>query len=472
MDFSVEDGKLKRSGVRKCPKKLMDTQKTWNKILDYIKQQVSATNFKTWFSQASVGEITDSQITLIVPSAFIQGQLIKRYEPLLHQAIEQVLNKDLQLIFSIDSSKSIKKTKKEFEPQEEEDFFTLSSTSTSSQPISPLNPKYTLKNFVVGLTNNLAFAAAQAVAQHPGTSYNPLFIYGQSGVGKTHLMQGIGNALLAKNPQTKIVYVSSERFMNDFVDSIRNKKTGDFRQKYRSCEILLIDDIQFISGKDSTQEEFFHTFNELHSKNAQLVFTSDRSPNDIQKLEPRLQSRFQGGLMVDIQLPDFDTRMAIIKAKLHEQGETLSEELIAQIAENTATNTRELEGKLIQILQMAKLNNQAPTPELVQRFLGKPIQAQSKTLDSKKLLQKINEFFNTKLSDLTGPRRQKELVLPRQIAMFLMYEECKIPMEKIGQILGGRDHTTVLHGIEKIKTSIQRDREVQRLIIELKQQLL
>lgn len=443
----------------------MDTKKTWKNILDIIKDEISAVNFRTWFSQASLTSLENNALTLSVPSAFIKGQLIARYESLIKTAATKVLGSEPQIKYHIDPSKAAKK------PTQETGENIFDYNSAPIQPHqTPLNPKHTIENFVVGFTNNLAYAAAQAVIQNPGTSYNPLFIYGPSGVGKTHIMQAIGNALISKNPYLKLIYVSSERFMNDFINSIQNKKTGDFRQKYRSCQILLVDDIQFISGKDSTQEEFFHTFNELQSKNSQIVLTSDRTPNEIIKLEERLKSRFQGGLMVDIQLPDFDTRMAILRAKLNERGDRLPEELLVMIAENTASNTRELEGKLIQVIQMAKSTNQEPTPESVQKLLGKSAQPSAAT-DHKKILSTINQYFSVKTSDLAGPRRQKELVLPRQIAMYLMYEDCKLPMEKIGQILGGRDHTTVLHGVEKIKAAINRDREVQRLVVEIKQQI-
>ena len=448
----------------------MDGQKVWNKILEQIKEQISAANFRTWFSQTQLKQLSGSKLTLAVPSAFVKGQLISRYDELIKTAGEGIVGQKLEINYLIDPS--LASSKPSLELNQEEDIFQLSSSGSPTQSnMSLLSPRNNLANFVVGLTNNLAYAAAQAVVQNPGVSYNPLFIYGPSGVGKTHLMQGIGNALLVKNPYLKVIYASSERFMNDFVDSIQTKKTGDFRQKYRSCQVLLIDDIQFISGKDSTQEEFFHTFNELHSRSSQLVFTSDRPPNEIQRLEARLQSRFQGGLMVDIQLPDFDTRMAILKAKLQEREASLPEEALKLIAENTASNTRELEGKLIQILQMIKLNNQEATPEVIRNFLGKPQTTANVVLDHKKVLGGINQYFNLKMAQLTGPRRQKELVLPRQIAMYLMYEECKLPLERIGQILGGRDHTTIMHGVDKIKNAVARDREIQRLVIEIKQQL-
>ncbi|MBI2596417.1 chromosomal replication initiator protein DnaA [Candidatus Daviesbacteria bacterium] len=443
----------------------MDNNKEWGKILKIIKGQINIQNFSTWFSQTSLHQINDERLIISVPSAFIKGELIRRYDNLISSTTKQVTGKHLSVEYLINSSKFTKKI-----PIKEEGIFPLGNIKTANIQ-NPLNPKFTLENFMVGFTNNLAFAAAQAVVQNPGVSYNPLFIYGQSGVGKTHLMLGIGNALLSKKPYYKVVYAPSEKFMNDFVDSIQTKKTGDFRQKYRSCDILLIDDIQFISGKDSTQQEFFHLFNELQNKNSQLVFTSDRPPNEIVKLEPRLQSRFQGGLMVDIQLPDFDTRVAILKAKIKERGEFLDEEYIKIIAETVESNTRELEGKLIQIIQLIKTTGNKPELDYIKKLMGKP-HTNTQFLDHKKVLAEINQYFNIRMADLTGPRRQKELVIPRQIAMFLMYEECNLPMERIGQILGGRDHTTILHGIEKIRQLSQRDRELQRLVLEVRQGLI
>lgn len=446
----------------------MDQESTWRKILEKIKEEISAPNFKAWFSQTSLSSIDNSTITISVPSAFIKGQLIARYESLIKSKAGDVLEKEVVLEYLIDPSKFLKKPKG---VEGEEDIFHIPSTPTTHPHNILLNPKYTLESFVVGLTNNLAYAASLAVVQNPGTSYNPLFIYGPSGVGKTHITQGIGNALLKKNPYLKLIYVSSERFMNDLVDSIQNRRTGDFRQRYRNCDILLVDDIQFISGKDSTQEEFFHTFNELHSKNAQVVLTSDRTPNEIQKLESRLASRFQGGLMVDIQLPDFDTRVAIIRAKLSEKGESLPEDSIKVIAEATESNTREIEGKLTQVISTLKHTGKEASPDTVRQIIGRSHIPVAQNLDYKKVMSGVNQYFNIKMTELTGPRRQKELVLPRQIAMFIMYEECKLPMERIGQLLGGRDHTTVLHGIEKIREVASRDREIQRMLIEIKQQL-
>lgn len=443
----------------------MDEEKQWKKVLELIKAQIDHNNFKTWFGQTQLSSIDNQSIKLFVPSAFHKGEIPKRYESLILGYAQQILGHPVKLQLTIDSSKFAKTDQAE-EPAELE----LNQAISASPLSSPLNPKYTLENFVVGLTNNLAYAAAQAVVANPGISYNPLFIYGPSGVGKTHLMQAIGNALLRQNPQFKLVFAPSERFMNDFVDSIQNKTNAKFRAKYRNCHVFLIDDIQFISGKESTQEEFFHTFNELQARNTQVILTSDRPPNEIQKLEPRLQSRFQGGLMVDIQMPDFETRVAILRAKLAQSGDTLPEDCLNLIAETVRSNTRELEGKLIQIVQTLKLKNLTAEIGEVKKILGTETQS-TNPLDHKRVLNQINLYFNIKMPDLLGPRRQKELVLPRQIAMFVLYEDCHLPHEKIGQILGGRDHTTILHGVDKIRLGLTRDTELQRLLSEVRGQL-
>ncbi len=445
-----------------CSLKSLVVDKQWAKVLDKIKNQVNTPNFRTWFAKSSINSLEKGELTINVPSAFIKDYLTKHYLELLQTAIDDVFREKLKVVLKVNPS---------CVPDLEESDWKLGSDQPVKAVNTTLNIKYTLENFVVGLSNNLAYAAAQAVVANPGISYNPLFVYGGTGVGKTHLMLGIGNSLLKKNPRLKIIYCSSERFTNDFIQSIQTKKTGEFRSKYRDCDLLLIDDIQFIAGRDSTQEEFYHTFNELQAKNTQIVLTSDRPPNEMQKLESRLASRFQGGLMVDIQDPDFDTRVAILKAKCQERGEVIEEEILTAIAENMSTNARELEGKLIQILQAAKLTGKALSTESVRAALGKP-QLTPQKIDQKRVFSEINRYFNTKMSDLTGPRRKKDLVLPRQLAMYLLYEECKIPYERVGDLLGGRDHTTILHGVEKIRAAVNRDREIQRIMIELKQLLV
>lgn len=440
----------------------MDTQRIWTKTLEEMKPLVGPANLRVYFSQIDIAKLENGKVTLVVPSAFIEGQLKTRYFNTINEALERVVGEKLELIFKIDSTRLEKKIS-----PTEDDFFTVAPTPINTG----LNPRFTLENFVVGPSNNLAFAAAQAVVSNPGTSYNPLFIYGGTGVGKTHLMVAIGNALIKKNPQAKVIYCSSEKFMNDYVTAIKDNRMGDLRTRYRQASALIIDDAQFFSGREGTQEEFFHTFNELQAKNAQIILTSDKAPNEIVKLEDRLKSRFQGGLMVDIQSPDFDTRVAILRAKCLERGESLPDDSLKLIAGSFESNIRELEGKLIQILQAVKIQDQPPTPENISYYLNRPSIKTSIT-EPKKVLSIICQYFDLSLKDLTGPKRQKGLVFPRHLSMYILSEEAHLTVEKIGQLLGGRDHTTVMHGRDRIKSLLIQDREVQRLMIEVKNKLI
>ena len=438
----------------------MDNLRLQHKFLEIIKSQVSSANFRAWFTNTHIESLEENKIILAIPSAFVKETLNLRHLKLIEDVLFQITGKKLKVEFTIKNGQLPKPN-----GDGEEDIFQPIRTHTTSF----LNPKYTLENFVVGLSNNVAYAAAQAVIQNPGLSYNPLFLYGGTGVGKTHLMLAIGNTLLKSKPNLKIIYCPSETFMNDYVNAIQTHKMGDLRAKYRACDMLLVDDIQFFSGREGTQQEFFHTFNELQSKNSQMVLTSDNPPNEIAKLEDRLKSRFQGGLMVDIQPPDFDTRVAILKARCMEKGESLEEDALKLLASSLDSNIRELEGKLMQIMQSLKLKNLEATYENIIPFLNH--QPKKKGQNPKQLLSTISDFFNLNLKDLVGPRRHKELVLPRHVAMYLLSEEFDMTVESIGKLLGGRDHTTVMHGRDKIKKMITTDREVQRIMIEVKSRL-
>ncbi|MBI2600538.1 chromosomal replication initiator protein DnaA [Candidatus Daviesbacteria bacterium] len=437
----------------------MDNLKLWHRFLETIKPQVSSANLKAWFLKTSLKEVTEDKVILSTPNAFIKETLNQRHKPLIESTFEGMLNKKVVVEFVVKENLA--------KPEVTEEVF----FQPPAAPAFQLNPKYTLENFVVGPSNNVAFAAAQAVVQNPGISYNPLFLYGGTGVGKTHLMLGIGHALLKNKPRLKVIYCSSEKFMNDYVSAIQQHKMGELRNKYRSIDLLLIDDIQFFSGREGTQEEFFHTFNELQGKNAQMVLTSDRTPHEIVKLEDRLKSRFAGGLMLDIQPPDFDTRVAILRAKCAEKDEELPEEVLKQLASSLDVNIRELEGKLVQILQALHAQNLAPTIQNVSPFLQDSTQRITR-FDQKRVFTTICEYFDISQKDLTGPKRQKGLVLPRHLTMYLLCEELNITVERVGQMLGGRDHTTIMHGRDKIKTLLSRDKEIQRVIGEIKQRLI
>ncbi|MBI2338148.1 chromosomal replication initiator protein DnaA [Candidatus Daviesbacteria bacterium] len=439
----------------------MDNLRLWHKFLETIKSQVGPVNYKAWFLKASLKSCSDDKIVLSTPHAFVKETLSQKYLPIIETGFANLLGKSVAVEFIV------KEAEKQTE-EKEEDFF-----QPIQAAVSVLNPKYSLSNYVVGPSNNVAYAAAQAIVQNPGTSYNPLFIYGGTGVGKTHLMLGIGNAILDKKPHAKIIYSPSEKFMNDYVAAIQTRKMGDLRAKYRLADVLLVDDIQFFSGREGTQEEFFHTFNELIGKNSQIVLTSDRSPHEIPKLEDRLKSRFVGGLMIDIQQPDFDTRVAILRSKCLEHKANLPEETLKMLAASFETNIRELEGQLVGILQLLQVQNLPPTPENIGKHLQtKSIQQSNIKIEPKKVLETVCEYFNLNQKDLTGAKRQKELVLPRHITMFILSEQLNLTVEKIGQLLGKRDHTTVMHGRDKIKKLVNQDREVQRMFIEIKQKLM
>ncbi|MBU1000552.1 chromosomal replication initiator protein DnaA [Patescibacteria group bacterium] len=439
----------------------MDNLRLWQKFLNTIKPSISSANLRTFFSQTLLKSVDGNKVILATPSAFIKETLKQRHLPLIEDVFGKLLNKKVNIKFIIKEALVGDKS------QTDEDFF-----KPIQSPASILNPKYTLSNYVVGPSNNVAYAAAQAIVQNPGTSYNPLFIYGGTGVGKTHLMLGIGNAILDKETHAKVIYSSSEKFMNDYVEAIQTRKTGDLRTKYRSLDLLLVDDIQFFSGREGTQEEFFHTFNELIGKNSQIVLTSDRSPHEIAKLEDRLKSRFAGGLMIDIQAPDFDTRVAILRSKCLERKIVLPEETLKLLAASFDANIRELEGQLVGILQLLQAQNLPLTNENISKHLqNRGTIKQNIKVEPKKVLETVCQYFNLNQKDLIGARRQKELVLPRHLTMFILSEQFNLTVEKIGLLLGKRDHTTVMHGRDKIRKLANHDREVQKMLIEIKQKL-
>jgi chromosomal replication initiator protein len=335
-----------------------------------------------------------------------------------------------------------------------------------------LNVRYTFDTFIVGKGNELAHAAAQAVASRPGEAYNPLFVYGGVGLGKTHLLQAIGHAMLGTNRETKILYVSSEKFTNEFVSAIKSGRAKDFKDRYRTADLLLIDDIQFIGGKEQTQEEFFHTFNELHQHGKQVVLSSDRPPKAIPALEDRLRSRFEWGMIADISAPDLETRAAILQAKAQEKNFPLPTDLINLIAATVQSNIRELEGALNKIIAFHQLKNTEPTRETIKSILTSfESQSMRKSLTPKELINTVSDFFDVALSDILGKSREKRLSFPRQIIMFLLREELKMSYPAIGTELGGRDHTTAMHAHTKIQNEIENDLKLKQDIELIKQRL-
>jgi chromosomal replication initiator protein len=424
----------------------MTNQQLWQAILGNMEVTLTKANFTTWFKNTSIIEKSDTGIVVGVPNAFSKDWLQNKY----HQEILKAL-------------KAIAPEIKEVKYQIVSPTFVASATTPKEMARSTptvkkvdanqnLNPKYTFESFIVGSHNQLAHAASQAVSKKPGTTYNPLFIYGGVGLGKTHLMQAVGNELIKRNPDAKILYCTSERFTNDFVSALSQGKADQFKSLYRNVDLLLIDDIQFLAGKEGTQEEFFHTFNALHQNNKQVVMTSDRLPKEIPAIEERLVSRFEWGMIADIQTPDLETRLAILSTKCKEKNYNIEPEILQYIAETIQSNIRELEGALNRLMVYCQLNNTRPTVDQVKNILVSVITPPKKRgVSAKKIIEVVSDFYNVLPEDLLKQSRKKEYVNPRQIAMYIIRKELETSLPSIGEFFGGRDHTTVIHAIDKIE---------------------
>jgi chromosomal replication initiator protein len=436
----------------------MDKEQLWNAVLGELEVSLSRANFTTWFKNTSIISIDGGLVVVGVPNVFTKEWLEKKYNTdvlssLRHnapeiQTVEYKIGSIKNLEKELSEKENIKKVEEEVKHAEEEVEVKVAS--------GDLNPKYTFDNFVVGNSNKLAFAACQSIAEHLGTKYNPLFIYGGVGLGKTHLMQAVGHAIRQKAKDKKIVYVTSEKFTNDFISSISDKRTNAFKDKYRKADVLLVDDMQFLAGKEQTQEEFFHTFNALHQANKQIVLASDRPPKAIPTLEERLRSRFEWGLIVDIQPPDLETRIAILQRKAQARGFVVPLDVFDFIARNIQHNIRELEGALNRILAYCDLNNMQPTLDTTKNILNTLINNPRRhSFTARHVLEKVSDYYDISMSELTGLKRDREIVLPRQISMYLLREELHLSYPKIARELGKKDHTTAIHSCEKIEKELE-----------------
>lgn len=447
----------------------------WDEILNYIKveHEISDVSFHTWLLPLQIYSVEQpgNIVKIIVPDANFLGYIKKKYSFLLTIAIEEITSLKCDVDFIVKDQ-----IKESYSMNNQLINSNQNTVSPATLQNANLNPKYTFDTFVVGANNNLAHAASLAVAESPGEIYNPLFIYGGVGLGKTHLMHSIANFILKNNPQAKILYVTSEKFTNELIDAIRNKNnisTTEFREKYRNNDVLLIDDIQFIIGKESTQEEFFHTFNALHESKKQIIISSDKPPKEIETLEERLRSRFEWGLTVDIQSPDYETRMAILRKKEELEGYNIDNEVIKYIATNIKSNIRELEGALTKIVALSKLDhNKEINIALAEEALKDIISpGDAKEVTPEFIIQVVSDHFNLTPLDITSQRRNKEIVYPRQIVMYLCRSMTDTGLQNIGKALGGRDHTTILHGIEKITTDLAANPTLQNTIDILKKKI-
>lgn len=399
---------------------------------------------------------------LAVPNDFTKGILESRYKDLIVNALKLLTSKKYNIDFIVTTEEKIEKNHNNEK----------SNIVVNDEMSTMLNPKYTFDSFVIGNSNRFAHAASLAVAESPAKAYNPLFIYGGVGLGKTHLMHAIGHYILNNNPKSQVVYVSSEKFTNELINSIKDDKNVEFRNKYRNIDILLVDDIQFIAGKERTQEEFFHTFNALYEANKQIIISSDRPPKEIPTLEDRLRSRFEWGLIADIQAPDFETRMAILKKKADVEKLNIPNEVMVYIATKIKSNIRELEGALIRIVAFSSLTNKEISVDLASEALKDIISSKQTRQVTIDIIQEVvANYYNLKIEDLKSARRTRNIAFPRQIAMYLSRKLTDMSLPKIGEEFGGRDHTTVIHAYEKISNNLKKDESLQNAINELNKRI-
>ena len=439
-----------------------EIEELWNKILETIKEELSPQAYNSWFSQTKVVKFDETELIISAPGDFCKDWLEKHYAVFIKDILKRILNSDdnLKIEFRTadpkfsaparSTARPKKKTKKE------DTFFKNTSFL--------LNPKYTFDDFVVGNSNRFAHAACLAVAQSPAKAYNPLFIYGGVGLGKTHLIQAIGNYITQYNGKTRVLYISSEKFTNELINSIRDDRTVAFREKYRSVDVLLIDDIQFLAGKERTQEEFFHTFNTLYESNKQIVITSDRPPKDITTLEERLISRFEWGLITDIQPPDFETRIAILRKKGQLENLNVPDKVIEFIAEKIPSNIRQLEGALTKLTAYSTLTKKELSISSAQNILKDIIPLENKKISIDQIQKTVTGYYTIKVNSLVSKKRTKDIVLARQVAIYLSRELTDLSLNSIGEAFGRRDHTTIIHSYTKIKNKIEKDKSFKGII--------
>jgi chromosomal replication initiator protein len=474
----------------------MQAKQLWQAALEDLQRNLSRANFETWLRNTQVVEFEDDCATIGAPNTFAVEQLRNKFAVPIQQTLSVIAGRPIAVQFEViqgeqatRSRRSQRQRKQPAAPENEQSQngwtqpervtpvetppdLAARQLELTSKPEHGLNPKYVFENFVVGSSNQLAHAAAMAVADRPAETFNPLFLYGGVGLGKTHLLHAIGHRAWSRKTDLSIKYVSSEAFMNDLIHAIRQQKTEEFRNRYRTIDILMIDDIQFIAGKESTQEEFFHTFNALHQAGKQVIISSDRPPKSIPTLHDRLRSRFEGGLIADLQPPDVEMREAIIAEKGRALGQEVPPEVVQYIARKVESNIRELEGALNKIIALANIYQRPMTTELaVQALTDQAIEQRRKAITSDQIIDTVIDFYGISRAEISGKGRRKDLVRPRQIAMYLIREEAGASLVEIGSVLGGRDHSTVVHGIEKIEAALDADQRLRDEIIDIRERL-
>jgi chromosomal replication initiator protein len=443
----------------------MEHQHIWQATLGELELALSRANFTTWFKNTFIASFEGDVIIIAVPNTFTKAWLEKKYHSAILKALQKITDNQVRTVtYKVESRQQpglSRAVEPMLAPTTVDEAFTLAPENPNTPNEFGLNPKYAFGSFVIGKGNELAHAASTAVAKKPGSVYNPLFIYGGVGLGKTHLLQAVGNHILQENPTKKVRYVSCEKFTNDFIKAVSTNRMDRFKETYRSVDVLLIDDIQFLAGKEGTQEAFFHTFNDLHQANKQIILSSDRPPKAIATLEQRLISRFEWGMIADISLPDLETRSAILRLKLEEKNEVLTDDVVTFLATSVQNNIRELEGALNKLIAYRQLNNTELTLESTKKLLGtlspKP---QNRGLTPKHIISLVAEFYGVAIEDILGSCRKKTLVNPRQIIMYLLREDLGNSYPTIGQEIGNRDHTTVMHACLKINQALEQNERI------------
>lgn len=466
----------------------MDRRQVWRAALGELEISLSQATFETWFRRTALLRVEEqsSTFTLGVSSGFAKDWIEERYRSLIAQTIAKIVGYSVTLQVEVVSDEELDAQgalagKKGAQADNASPSRVSSPTSDSvrvvdaSEPVRPtnLNARYTFATYVVGSASRLAHAASQSVSERPGGAYNPLFLYGGTGLGKTHLLHAIGNAVMERSPRRRVLYITGEAFTNEFILGIQQGAADAFRSRFRKIDVLLIDDIQFIADKERTQEEFFHTFNTLHSAGKQIVITSDRTPKEISLLEERLRSRFEWGLIADISSPDLETRIAILRSKVEESGVIVADEVLEQVARRVQSNVRELEGALTRLVAVGRLSGMPVTMELAARVLSEAVYPSPKRiLEPEQVVAVVAEHYGVTVEQLRGPKRDREIVVPRQIAAYLSREETDASLVRIGGALGGRDHSTIIHACGKIEREMSYDAELRREVALLREALL
>jgi chromosomal replication initiator protein len=456
---------------------MVDNHELWRSVLGELEVSLTRASFSTWVKNTAILTREDGQITIGVPNIFSKRWLEDKF----HQEIKETLTKMDPSIHTVTykvasdsfdkpTAAPIKKSGSAAPKANNQAALPMAAAA----PTHPkLNPRYTFTSFVVGSSNEMAYAACQAVAANPGTKYNPLYLYGGVGLGKTHLMQAVGNEILRHDPNKRIEYVTIEAFTNEFIEAIQKKKNSAFTNKYRNVDVLIIDDMQFLVGKEKTQDEFFHTFNALHQLNKQIIISSDKPPQMLVQLEDRLRSRFGMGLTADIQPPDLETRLAILQAKASSAGRELPLDVLDYLARNAQQSIRELEGALTQLLAACDVKGQEPSVALATKLLTgqSAAKTRSRPLSAKSIIERVASYFDLTAAEITGSKRDKEIVLPRQIVMYIMRQDIGLSFPKIAKAVGGRDHTTAMHSVTKITRQIEEDEDLRGDVQAIREQL-